>query len=91
MPSELATDTAGPLAVEAYRRFAELQVVFASICAAEGCPLTGVQEVLLAQTVAQCSDGTQAMFASLLTCESELRTGRFPFRDRFLLDPEVGA
>lgn len=84
MPSDLANDSTSPLAIDTYRRLAELQVVFGSICSTEDCPLTEVQEVLLAQTVLQVMDGLQETFATLLTADAQLRTStRFPY------DPEV--
>lgn len=75
--SDLATDTAGPLALDAFARLAKLQVLFTDRCVDEACPLTEVQRTLLAHCAAQAADGTLAEFAETLTMDSELRVGGF--------------
>lgn len=85
MASDLATDTAAALSVECYRRVAELMTVFGGLCADEATPLTEKQAVLLGQTALLVMDGLENDLAELLTCESQIRTGRFPF------DPEVAS
>lgn len=73
--SDLANDLAGSLAVEVHHRLAELIIVFQSIASDQGCPLTEVQAVLLAQIAMQTFDGTEAALAHHLSADAGLRTG----------------
>lgn len=82
--SDLANDTAGPLAVECYRRVAELQTIYGGLCADEGMPLTEKQAVMLGQVALLVMDGLGAELAELLTCDAELRTGTLRQRIRRL-------
>lgn len=76
MASVLAQDTAGPLAVTAYRRVAEIIVCGIDRCDEEGCPLTQVQQVAITAVALGCVDGVQAELADLLTCDASLRMAR---------------
>lgn len=76
MSSDLANDSASSLAIEAYRRAAEAQTLAVSICDGENVPLSEVQIAHMHQAFLHAFDGTQAVFADLLSIDASIRTGR---------------
>lgn len=73
--SQLALDTAGPIAVEADRRAAECVILAMHSCDAEGEALNEVQLGLVLGAVIQAFDGYEAAVASMLTIGSKIRCG----------------
>lgn len=82
--TDLATETAGPLAVEAILRAAKALTLSHHLCAEIGQPINEVQSIQIAAAFMQSFDGIERAMADMLSVDALIKTGRL----RELLDPD---